>query len=57
MNEFPESIAETQKLIDQLDEQVAKESDREQRRELFLLLLELKEHLSLLKNNQDKAKV
>jgi len=55
-NEFPASIAETSKLIEQLDCQVQAEKDRDQRRELFLWQLELKAHLADLKVKRNSPK-
>jgi len=43
--EFPETIEETQSLMDDLTFMAENESDRERRRELFLLKLELKDHI------------
>ena len=52
--EFPNSIEETQSLIDDLSNLVEWESDKEKRRELFLLIIELKEHLIKINKKQKK---
>ncbi len=44
-SEYPQSIEETQSLIDDLTYLVENEPDRERRRELFLLKIELRDHI------------
>ena len=56
LNEFPESIIGTQSLIAELDKRAEQEPDKEKRRELFLLKLEMRDHiiqLGLNKKNED----
>ena len=50
-NELPKSVDETQVLIDEILEFAERETDREKRRELLLLSLELKKHLLKLRKN------
>jgi len=45
-NEFPDSISDSQSLIDQLIDRIENEPDREKRRELFLLKMELRDHIN-----------
>ena len=54
-NEMPKSISETQVLIKELLDFAEKEKDREKRRELLLLSIELKDHLSTLRQGQKES--
>lgn len=56
--EYPESIEETQELINELSSLAESEPDRERRRELFLLKIELRDHIIQLgiKNQRRKRK-
>ena len=51
MNEFPDSIEETQRLMQTLSKQIERENDREKRRELFLFKMELRDHIIFLQSN------
>jgi hypothetical protein len=54
-NELPKSISETQHLIEELLDFAKKEKDREKRRELLLLSIELKDHILTLKQEQKNS--
>ncbi len=45
LSEFPDSITGTQSLIAKLDKLAELEPDKEKRRELFLLKLEMRDHI------------
>ena len=49
-SEYPSTIAESQKLIEELLEFAEVEKDSDKRREILLLSIELKQHISRLKN-------
>ncbi|MEM9548222.1 MAG: hypothetical protein AAGA77_19730 [Bacteroidota bacterium] len=55
--EFPDSIQESQELIEELTDLAEREQDRERRRELFLLQIELRDHIKLLKLKKQKEEV
>ena len=52
---MPQSIIETQNLIMELLEFAKKETDRDKRRELLLLSIELKNHMLALKHRKQDA--
>ena len=54
--EFPETLEDTIGLMNDLSLMVENETDREKRRELFLLKIELKEHLIQLEMKNKKRK-
>ncbi len=53
-SEYPESINATQILINELISRAENEPDREKRRELFLLKLELRDHIIQLELEKQK---
>lgn len=57
INEFPETISGTQVLIEKLTSRAEREPDREKRRELFLLKIELRDHLIQLGLRREKEEV
>lgn len=52
--EFPDTVEEAQSLIDELTYLAENEPDREKRRELFLLKIELRDHLAQLRVKKKK---
>ena len=54
-SEFPATVAESQKLMKELLEFAEVEKDRDKRREILLLSIELKEHISKLKSGNRKS--
>lgn len=56
-SEYPETIEETQSLIDELTFLVENERDKERRREMFLLIIELRDHMSFLSHNKVNQEV
>jgi len=52
LSEFPDTIIGTQRLIEELDKQAEQEHDKDKRRELFLLKLEMRDHIIQLGNNE-----
>ena len=52
--EFPDSIEETQEILNDLTYLAENEPDRDRRRELFLLKIELRDHMLHLKLKKQK---
>lgn len=53
--QLPTTVAETQHLIDELIDFAEKELDRDKRRELLLMSIELKQHLIKLKQTPKES--
>jgi hypothetical protein len=53
--EFPQTVHESQILLEDLLEFADRETDRDKRRELLLLSLELKNHVLIMRHSQKKT--